>query len=145
MIPKLITNRPKIIKNSSKISPQGPLGGSWQGLGRHLGPKMAQDTFKERSEKIGKGLLGPKILPKSSKNRAKIDLKSYYFFDWLLDRFLIDFGANLVPTWPPKSRKNRSKSHQKSIESCILLLIPFGIEFWSILASTWDPRTLQKH
>ena len=122
MIPKLITNRQKTFKKFEKSRFWSVLGALGRVLGAILAPrwpKMAQDPFKERSGKIEKGLLGPKILPKSTKNRAKIDLKSNHFFDRFFDRCLVDFGTNLeaktLPKWSQVGVQKPSKRQSSEI------------------------------
>ena len=56
-------------------------------------------------------------------------------------RFLIDFGPNLVPTWPPNPAQNPPKSHQKSISNRILFLICFLIDFLSIFYRFSTPKS----
>ena len=80
----------------------------------YLGPKRPQGPPKVHSW-ITPG--PPKLEPKSTKNRSGTHSKFNNFFDWLLDRFFEQLGANLGPTWP-------SKWHQVGAK----------------LSSTWLPR-----
>ena len=49
-------------------------------------------------------------------------------FEWLLDRFLIDFGTHL-------GSQNRSKMDPRAIQNPS----PIASDFWSTFSSIWDP------
>ena len=149
---KLSKNQSTLVQKSTKIGPKiGPKidqNRSQGSLGRVLGailaprwPKRPQDPSKEPPEKIKKRGLGPKILPKSIKNRAKIDLKSNHFFDRCVYRCLVDFGANLgaktLPKWSQvgvqKPSNRQSSDITKTLKNQLFFKLfgGFGVPSWS--------------
>ena len=97
-------------------------------LSPNLGPSWVQNGTQEtiqeqlaKKQKIKKTIVSSKIKgsrpPRWGQNPPKIDQtpikNGINFVDWFLDRFFIDFGSILEPTWPSRSSQNRSKIDQK--------------------------------
>ena len=65
-------------------------------------------------------------------------------FTSILNRFLVQLGPNLAPTWPSKSNQNGQKIDVKSICFSTSILDTFLIEFWTYLGALDTPKTLKK-
>jgi len=61
-------------------------------------------------------MLEAKLGKVGSQNPPEADSKCDQFFDGLLDRFHVHFGAKLTPTWEPKPSQNGAKLIRKSTQ-----------------------------
>ena len=106
--------------------------------------------------------MGPKMVPKSIKNRSKNGPKSIQNRFWnglrLRSRFWTDFGGILAPTWsrlggqdgsmlgpcwPKESIFGAAWRHSKMIIIFNAIRDPLGADFGTILGSKMEPKSIQ--
>ena len=117
--PKGAQDGPRGPQDGSKSSRRPPKAHSWT----HPGP--------------------PKLEPKSTKHRSGTHSRFNNFFDWLLDRFVGQLGANLgqlglqngsnlMPSWAQNGTQNAIQEQlahkSKNLQKCCIILINQG--FW---------------
>ena len=105
---------------------------------------------------VGHVMLDEKINKKSIKKPIKVKMQVGMDFGWLLDRFLVDFGAmlggKLGSSWhynPTKwDTKTMSTNHQKSRDArvprgSVGRLFGSWLDFWWILGPSWEVSCAQ--